>query len=299
MKHLIVSTFILGSLAANAHVNECTINNSTNPEVLKSGLVSPKDGGIKFKGLFLTLGTHPQGAVFNYTIDVESTGFDPLQIKDVTASEPWIEIVSFPTTPINKGHYGKIVLRVTVPIGETGRQIEKVTVLSNTFMGKENVNIEFEVTNEVVQVNTPPPPVAQTPPPAQVAPATPTPSTPAPVVEPKKITHNPNSMFTCDCAFKLMSSQAANGIETREFNIHVKVMYKDEVTSQENYQIKDVYNTKIDQHTINFRDEANPPKIARLSQVNSGFIEEAILMHMIEQNRLNTMCKGSYTINSK
>lgn len=301
MKYLIASTLLIASVTANARSNDPTERYMlTSETTVASALVAPKDGGIRFQGLFLSLGTHPQGAVFNYTIDVESTGFDPLEINDVTASEPWIEIVSYPTTPIVKGHYGKIVLRVTVPVGETGRQIEKITVLSNTFMGKENVNVEFEVTNEVVEVVSQTPPVPSTPLPPPVAAQTPpTPAAAPVVVEPKKITHNPKSMFTCACEFKLVSSQTANGIETREYDINVKVMTQEEVTSQDNFQIKDVYNTKIDQHTINFRDEANPPQIAKQSQVNSGFVEEAILAHIIEQRRLTAICRGSYTINSK
>jgi hypothetical protein len=32
-------------------------------------------------------------------------------------------------------------LRITAPAGEAGRQVEKVIVHGNTFMGKDNVNI--------------------------------------------------------------------------------------------------------------------------------------------------------------
>ena len=94
MKYLLTTLCCFTLLAASASTN------------------SPKDGGIRFKGLFLTLGDRDQGEVFNYTIDVESTGSDALQITDVTASEPWIEIESYTNTPIGKGHYGKIVLKI-------------------------------------------------------------------------------------------------------------------------------------------------------------------------------------------
>lgn len=114
------------------------------------------DGRIKFEWTFLDMGTFDQGQVTEYDLKFESTGDGPLVISGVTTSCFCMEAISWPRTPVPPGSRGVIRIRLTVPKSE-GHNTEKVTVMANTFMGKDNVNLEWTATSKVVAGTAPKP----------------------------------------------------------------------------------------------------------------------------------------------
>jgi uncharacterized protein (TIGR02145 family) len=128
-------------------------------------------GEIKFDWTFLDAGKVDQGGTIDYDINIKSTGDDPLIISDVVTSCACITVLNYPKTGIAPGHFDKISIRIK-GTGEPGRNVEKVTVKGNTFMGSNNVNVEFNISDQIaaepIVTSTPEPNKPTPPPPAQV-----------------------------------------------------------------------------------------------------------------------------------
>ncbi|MCB9244961.1 MAG: DUF1573 domain-containing protein [Flavobacteriales bacterium] len=139
---------VLGS-GTNPNQKPGEMPNIPGGPVLSGSSRSTAKGELKFDWTFLDVGTVDQGGILNYSINVKSTGDADLVISDVTTGCACIEVLDFPRTGIAPGHFGKINIRITGPSDE-GRQVEKVTVKANTFMGSNSVNIEFHVTGNKV-----------------------------------------------------------------------------------------------------------------------------------------------------
>ncbi|TNE53822.1 MAG: DUF1573 domain-containing protein [Bacteroidetes bacterium] len=254
------------------------------------GSSSSKKGGVKFDGTFLEIGTFSKGEVVNYTVNIKSDGDGPLEISQVTVSEPWIEVLDYPKNPIPSGQFAKINVRINVPKNETGRQVEKLIVHGNTFMGKDNVNLEFHITDKVVAektpVSTPSPKTKPNPPVTNTKP------------EEKIFKHNPVSRFTCICEF-VQTSIVDNHVNTiQEFKVNVKIMDREEVWRQSNHLLKSSHEKMGKKRVFaGFNDETNVEMI--LPKDQKGAREEILLKFIADQGRLNKICKTSYTIISK
>jgi len=123
-----------------------------------------KDGGVKFDWTFIDAGKVDQGGVILYDVNIKSSGSGPLEISDVTSSCQCMEVLNYPKSPIQPGHFDKIQIRITAP-QEEGRQVEKLYVHGNTFMGKDAVNIEFHISDQKAITEVKTEPVATPPPP--------------------------------------------------------------------------------------------------------------------------------------